>query len=239
MNRIDLEGQSAIVTGGSSGVGRAIARRLRDSGAKVTVWDIRAASWAEDRDFDFQHVDVTDYASIEAACSALDRVDVLINSAGIAGLTAAVWEYPEAEWERVIDINLHGVFRCCRAVLPKMRQTNYGRIVNVASVVGKDPNPTEAAYGASKAGVIAFTKSLGRELAETGIVVNCVTPALIDTPLIRQLPSDFLEYCLNKIPMKRMGSGEEVAALVAWMASAECSFSTGAVFDLSGGRASY
>ncbi|RWB32246.1 MAG: SDR family oxidoreductase [Mesorhizobium sp.] len=246
MNAIDLSGQSAVVTGGCSGVGRAIVERLVRSGAEVAVWDVNDAALSElatDKHLrtalTVQRVDVRDFASVEGAAGRLSRVDILVNCAGITGATAAVWDYPEEEWQRVIDVNLHGVFRCCRAVLPSMRQAGYGRIINVASVVGKDPNPFEAAYGASKAGVIAFTKALGRELAETGIVVNCVTPALIDTPLARGLPEDFLAYCLRKIPMNRMGRASEVAAMVAWMASAECSFSTGAVFDLSGGRASY
>lgn len=246
MNAIDLSGQSAVVTGGCSGVGRAIVERLVRSGAEVAVWDVNDAALSElaaDKELrtalSIQRVDVRDFASVEGAAGRLSRVDILVNCAGITGETAAVWDYSEEEWQRVIDVNLHGVFRCCRAVLPSMRQAGYGRIINVASVVGKDPNPFEAAYGASKAGVIAFTKALGRELAETGIVVNCVTPALIDTPLARRLPKDFLAYCLRKIPMNRMGRASEVAAMVAWMASAECSFSTGAVFDLSGGRASY
>lgn len=246
MNDIDLSGQCSVVTGGCSGVGRAVVERLLQSGAQVAVWDLNEAalsdlsSRAEFRQsITVQRVDVREYSSVESAANRLSRVDILVNCAGIAGATASLWDYPEEEWQRVIDVNLHGVFRCCRAILPGMRRANYGRIINVASVVGKDPNPFEAAYGASKAGVIALTKALGRELAETGITVNCVTPALIDTPLARQLPEDFLAYCLRKIPMNRMGRPSEVAAMVAWMASAECSFSTGAVFDLSGGRASY
>ncbi|PWT86459.1 MAG: 3-oxoacyl-ACP reductase [Proteobacteria bacterium] len=246
MNRLDLEGRHAVVTGGASGIGLAIAQRLAASGAAVTIWDLDAKAGrvaAAELRGTFVTADVSDYAAVERALNAtLERgsaVDVLINNAGITGPNVKLWDYPLDGWRDVFRINLDGVFHCCRAVVSHMRARNYGRIVNIASVAGKDGNPNASAYSASKAAVIALTKSLGKELADTDIRVNCVTPAAVRTPLFAQMTQTHIDYMLSKIPMGRFGEPGEIAALVAWLASEECSFSTGGVFDLSGGRSTY
>jgi NAD(P)-dependent dehydrogenase (short-subunit alcohol dehydrogenase family) len=247
MNRIDLEGRVAIVTGAARGIGRAIAKRLAASGARVAIWDVdAAAAKATAAEIDGAidlFCDVTDAATIADALAAteagLGPPDILVNNAGIAGPNFPLDEYPPDEWRRVIEIDLIGVFNCCRAVLPAMRRRDYGRIVNIASIAGKEGNPNASAYSAAKAGVIALTKSLGKELAETGIRVNCVTPAAARTDLFAQMTETQIAYMLSKIPMGRFVLVEEIAALVAWLASQECSFSTGAIFDISGGRATY
>ena len=222
-------GRHAIVTGGAQGIGAAIAKRLQAGGARVTVWDLEGSP----------KVDVADLASIEKTLSGMDRVDILVNNAGIAGVNKPVVDYPVEEWERVLRINLTSQFLCCRAVAPRMVKGGYGRIVNIASIAGKEGNPNAVAYSASKAGVIALTKSLGKELAQTGVLVNCVTPAAAKTAIFEQMTESHIEYMRSKIPMGRFVEVDEIAALVCWLASEECSFSTGAVFDISGGRATY
>jgi NAD(P)-dependent dehydrogenase (short-subunit alcohol dehydrogenase family) len=246
MNQLDLKGRHAVVTGGASGLGLAIAERLTASGATVVIWDrdeqtARAA--AAKLSGHCVMTDVSDLApvtdAVKATLELVPAVDVLINNAGITGPNVKLWDYPADAWQEVIAVNLNGVFNCCRAVVPHMRSRNYGRIVNIASVAGKDGNPNASAYSASKAAVIALTKSLGKELADTDIRVNCVTPAAVRTPLFSQMTQAHIDYMLSKIPMGRFGEPHEIAALVAWLASEECSFSTGAVFDLSGGRSTY
>jgi NAD(P)-dependent dehydrogenase (short-subunit alcohol dehydrogenase family) len=247
MNTLDFNGRSAVVTGGGAGIGLAIAKRLSTSGAKVALWDSdeRALSIArQEYGFhDTQRVDVADADSVaqaaEATAASLGGIDVLVCSAGVAGANHMTWEYPLDEWRRVFDVNLHGVFHCNRAVVPIMQRRNYGRIVNIASIAGKEGNPSASAYSASKAAVIGLTKSLGKELAKTEIRVNCVTPAAVRTAIFDQITQQHIDFMLSKIPMGRFGTVDEVAALVCWLASEECSFSTGAVFDLSGGRATY
>jgi NAD(P)-dependent dehydrogenase (short-subunit alcohol dehydrogenase family) len=246
MNQYDLAGRHAVVTGGASGIGFAIAQRLAACGAKVAIWDMdEKAGRAAATELGGSSVvaDVTDWDSLtNAVCETLKTVpaiDILINNAGITGPNVKLWDYPLDAWRQVFAVNTHGVFQCCRAVVPLMRERNYGRIVNIASVAGKDGNPNAAAYSASKAAVIALTKSLGKELADTAIRVNCVTPAAVRTPMFAQMTQAHIDYMLSKIPMGRFGEPQEIAALVAWLASEECSFSTGAVFDLSGGRSTY
>lgn len=250
MNQIDLKERVAIVTGGARGIGHAIAGRLLNSGACVCLWDADAAALkaaqAELSPRGKVHtatVDVTDPASVETAVAntldAFSKIDILVNNAGIAGANAKTWETDPAEWQRVMAVNLNGPFHCCRAVVPHMLKNGYGRIINIASIAGKEGNPNAAHYSASKAGVIALTKSLGKELATSNIIVNAVTPAVIETDILKQLTQQHIDYMLSKIPMNRFGRKEEAAALVAWLASADCSFTTGAVFDLSGGRATY
>jgi 3-oxoacyl-[acyl-carrier protein] reductase len=229
MNRLDFAGRTAIVTGGAQGIGAAIAKRLSASGAKVVVWDLDGSP----------KVDVTDPAAIEKALAKIDTIDVLVNNAGIAGKNAPAVDYPIEEWERVLRVNLTSQFLCCRAVAPRMVKAGYGRIVNIASVAGKEGNPNAAAYSASKAGVISLTKSLGKELAQAGVLVNCVTPAAAKTAIFDQMTEQHINYMLSKIPMSRFVEVDEIAALVCWLASSDCSFSTGAVFDISGGRATY
>ena len=229
MNRLDFTGRTAIVTGGAQGIGAAIAKRLSASGAKVIVWDLDGAP----------RVDVTDPLSIQDALAKLERIDVLVNNAGIAGLNAPTVDYPIEEWERVLRVNLTSQFLCCRAIAPRMVKAGYGRIVNIASVAGKEGNPNAVAYSASKAGVISLTKSLGKELAQTGVRVNCVTPAAAKTAIFEQMTKTHIDYMLAKIPLGRFVEVDEIAALVCWLASEDCSFSTGAVFDISGGRATY
>jgi 3-oxoacyl-[acyl-carrier protein] reductase len=248
MNRLDLEGKRAVVTGAGAGLGLAIAERLAASGARVALWDRDAANLdrvAATLGSAAQAVTV-DVSSESAIASGLAQtlaqlggIDVLVNNAGISGPNMPTWEYPVEDWRRVLDINLTGVFLCCRAVVPHMVASGYGRIVNVASVAGKEGNPNAPAYSASKAGVIALTKSLGKELARNGVVVNCVTPAAVRTSIFDQMSEEHVQFMLSKIPMGRFGQVEEVAALVGWLCTEECSFSTGAVFDLSGGRATY
>lgn len=243
MLSIDLTDRVAIVTGGRGGIGRAIAHTLGEAGARVALWDL--AGDDADRSVDRASfvVDVTREESVAAAVSAtrarFGRLDILVNGAGFVGNEVLMEQLSLEEWRRIVEANLTSVFLCSRAVIPAMRERGYGRIVNIASNAGKDCNPYQSAYSAAKAAVIGLTKSLGRELAETGIIVNCITPALIDTPLARSLTDATREAALGKIPMKRMGRPEEVAALVAWLASELCSFSTGAAYDLSGGRAPY
>lgn len=246
MNRIDLDGRVAVVTGGAQGIGRAVAERFLASGATVWLWDRDAdlvAATAGEIGARARVVDQTDaQAVVDAAAevvAAEGRIDVLIANAGIAGANATVWDYDLDEWRRVIDINLNGVFHCCRAVVPHMLAAGYGRIVNVASIAGKEGNPNAAAYSASKAAVIALTKSLGKETAGKNIAVNCVTPAAARTKIFEQMSEEFIAYMLSRIPRGRFLEVDEAAAMIAWLASEENSFTTGAVFDLSGGRATY
>jgi len=248
MNQLDFKGRAAIITGGAQGIGLAIARRLAASGAKVRIWDrdekllaksVAALGSAGSGDA----VDVTDPASVErgtkSALEVLARIDVLVNNAGIAGANAPTVEYPVEEWERVLRVNLTSQFLCCRALAPHMARAGYGRIVNIASIAGKEGNPNAVAYSASKAGVIALTKSLGKELARTGVLVNCVTPAAAKTAIFEQMTQEHIDFMLSKIPLGRFVTVDEIAALVCWLASEDCAFSTGAVFDISGGRATY
>ena len=234
MNQLDLKGRTAVVTGGLIGIGAAIVKRLEASGARVRVWDVGAKS---------DPVDVTDQAGIERATAKaiadFGRIDVLVNNAGIAGMTSPVADYPVAEWKRVIDVDLNGPFLCCRAVVPHMVKAGYGRIVNIASIAGKEGNPNAAAYAAAKGGLIAFTKALAKEIAQTGVLVNSVTPAAAQTAILDQVTPEFAKFMLSKIPMGRFVKVEEIAAMACWLASDDCSFSTGAVFDISGGRATY
>ncbi|MEA3193168.1 MAG: 2-dehydro-3-deoxy-L-rhamnonate dehydrogenase [Betaproteobacteria bacterium] len=229
MNKLDFAGRNAIVTGGMQGIGAAIAKRLKDSGATVTVWDLDGSP----------RVDVSDPASISSALEKLGKIDILVNNAGVAGQNVPTVDYPIEEWERVLRVNLTSQFLCCRAVAPKMVKAKYGRIVNIASVAGKEGNPNAVAYSASKAGVISLTKSLGKELAQAGVLVNCVTPAAAKTAIFDQMTKTHIDYMLAKIPMGRFVEVDEIAALVCWLASEDCSFSTGGVFDISGGRATY
>lgn len=246
MNRIDLENQTAVVTGGAQGIGRAVAERMLASGARVAIWDRDAAlgqATASEIGAHFEVVDQTDFAAVAAAVAgteaALGGIDILVANAGIAGGNAPLADYALDEWHRVIDINLNGVFHCCKAVVPGMTTRGYGRIVNIASIAGKEGNPNASAYSASKAGVIALTKSLGKELAGLDIAVNCVTPAAARTRIFDQMSEEHIGYMLSKIPRGRFLGVDEAAAMICWLASRDCSFSTGAVFDLSGGRATY
>ena len=247
MNQLDLAGRNAVVTGGAAGIGFAIAQRLAASGAKVSLWDrdlkalsesANALSGAHTVQLDVSN-DIAVDRAMEQTLEALGQVDALVCSAGITGPNTTTWEYPVAEWKRVLDINLTGVFLCNRAVVPHMKSRDYGRIVNIASIAGKEGNPNAVAYSASKAGVISVTKSLGKELAKTGIRVNCVTPAAVKTGMFEQMTQTHIDFMLSKIPMGRFGTVEEIASLVGWLCTEECAFSTGAVFDLSGGRATY
>lgn len=250
MNQLDLKGRAAVVTGAARGIGYAIAQRLLASGAKCSLWDCdeaavdaAARSLGTSGEVRTAIADVTDDASVQAAARAtadpFGAIDILVNNAGIAGGSKPSWEYTPEEWRRVVDVDLTGVFLCCRAVVPRMLSQGYGRIVNVASIAGKEGNPNSAHYSAAKAGVIAYTKALGKELANRGILVNCVTPAVIETDILKQMTPQHVQYMLSKIPMGRFGKVEEVAALVAWLCTEDCSFSTGGVFDVSGGRATY
>lgn len=246
MNQLDFKGRHAVVTGGATGLGFAIGQRLVGSGGRVTVWDrdeAAGARAARELGGAFVQVDVASETSVRSAVQATlareQRIDALVNSAGITGPNTKVWDYPVDAWRQVMDVNLTGLFICCREVVPAMRAANYGRIVNIASVAGKDGNPNASAYSASKAGVMALTKSLGKELADTGIRVNCVTPAAVKTAIFDQMTPEHIQFMLSKIPMGRFGTPEEVAALVGWLCTEDCSFSTGAVFDLSGGRSTY
>jgi 3-oxoacyl-[acyl-carrier protein] reductase len=249
-NKIDLGGRHAVVTGGAQGIGRAIVERFLDSGATVAIWD-RDKSLADKAANELKGrgrvaafaVDVTQYDDVERARDAtlkeLQGIDILVNNAGISGPNTKTWEYPLEAWRAVLSINLDGAFHCCRAVAPSMIAQNYGRIVNIASIAGKEGNPNAPAYSASKAGVIALTKSLGKELAGYDISVNCLTPAAARTAIFDQMTQEHIDFMLSKIPRNRFVTVEEIAALAAFCASAECSFTTGAVFDISGGRATY
>jgi len=248
MNRLDFENRRAVITGGAAGIGLAVAQRLVQSGARVALWDRDATALTRARDqlgaaatvheLDIASADAVDRAT-SATLAALERVDVLVCSAGITGPNVPVWDYPPREWERVFDVNVHGLFYCNRALAAHMRARDYGRIVNIASVAGKEGNPNASAYSASKAAVIGLTKSLGKELAKTNVRVNCVTPAAVRTAIFDQMTQQHIDFMLSKIPLGRFGTVDEIAGLVCWLASEECSFSTGAVFDLSGGRATY
>lgn len=248
MNRLDLDRRVAVVTGGARGIGRAIAERMAASGAAVALWDqdeaaAREAAHALGERASAHGTDVTQAASIRAALDATTarhgRVDILVNNAGITGGNAPLWELPEADWRRVIEVNLIGPYLVSAAVVPGMRERGWGRVVNVASVAGKEGNPNASHYSASKAGLIGLTKSLGKELAGTGVLVNCVTPAVAKTELFQQMTEAQIAYMLGKIPLGRFIEVEEIAALVCWLASPDCSASTGGVFDISGGRATY
>ena len=240
-------GRSAVVTGGAAGIGLAIASRIEAEGGRAAIWDRDAgaidAAIGEGRAHKGCVVDVSDPESVEAATrdtvDSLGKIDILVCSAGITGPNTTTWEYPVEDWRRVFDINLHGVFLCNRAVVPGMIDNGYGRIVNIASIAGKEGNPNAPAYSSSKAAVIGLTKSLGKELAKHPITVNCVTPAAVRTAIFDQMSQEHIDFMLSKIPMGRFGTVDEVTALVTWLASEECSFSTGGVFDVSGGRATY
>jgi len=238
-----FEGRTAIVTGGVSGIGAGVARRLAAEGARLSLWDVDEAALARSGADHTVTLDVTDADAVgraaESAATALGKIDILVASAGITGPNHTTWEYPVAAWDRVIDVNLKGVFYCDRAVVPFMQRNGYGRIVNIASIAGKEGNPMASAYSASKAGVIGLTKSLGKELAASEIRVNCVTPAAVRTPIFDQMTQQQIDWMLSKIPIARFGEIDEIASLILWLASEECSFSTGAVFDISGGRATY
>lgn len=241
MINLELEGRCAIVTGASNGIGKIIAQRLVASGAKVSGWDISPPK--DDVLDDVQTFDISDEAEVKKAMAnveeAFGRVDILVNAAGIIGPSGPVVDYEVSDWNQIMSINLTGVFLTCRAVVPEMRKQSYGRIVNIASVAAKDGNLNLAAYSASKAGVVGLTKSLAREEAENGVLVNCITPGLIATDMIKSLSEENLAWSRSRIPMGRIGQPEEVAAMVGWLCSEECSFSTGAVFDISGGRSTY
>ena len=230
----DYKDRSAVITGGAKGIGLATAKRFHASGAKVSLWDMDESRLNEVKDtfpdnIDIQVVDVT----------SIGGADILVNSAGIAGPNFKTWEYPVEEWLKVVDIDLNGTFLCCKALVPFMRENKYGRIVNIASIAGKEGNPNAAPYSAAKAGVIGLTKSLGKELADMNITVNCITPAAVRTEIFDQISQEHIDFMLSKIPIGRFGTVDEIANLITWLSSEECSFSTGGVFDISGGRATY
>jgi 3-oxoacyl-[acyl-carrier protein] reductase len=252
MNAIDLKNRTSIITGGARGIGFAVAKRMLASGATVVLWDVDAAALDKagaalqleaDGRVHAAVVDVTDAAAIARAVAAdlreRGKIDILVNNAGITGGNAPLWELAPQVWRRVVEVNLIAPYLTCRAVVPHMVRAGYGRIVNIASIAGKEGNPNASHYSASKAGLIALTKSLAKELAATGVLVNAVTPAAAKTELFAQMKQEHIDYMLSKIPMNRFVEVDEIAALVAWLASEECSFSTGAVFDISGGRAVY
>ena len=249
MIKYDLKNRVAIVTGGAQGFGLAITERFIDSGAKVVIWDIdegeakKALEKVNSENLTYQIVDVSDYETINSKLSEVEKshgkIDIFINNAGVAGMNTTVAEYPIEEWNKVIHLNLNAVFYCCKAVVPFMDKNDYGRIVNIASIAGKEGNPNASAYSTSKAGVIGLTKSLGKELAQKNIAVNCVTPAAAKTRIFDQMTEEHINYMLSKIPRNKFAKVEELASLVTWLASEENSFSTAAVFDLSGGRATY
>ncbi len=250
MNQLDLNGRVAIITGGAQGIGYATAERMLLSGAKVVLWDIDAKALAAAKEalsalgtVDGQAVELTDDAAVSAATGAVmrahGRIDILVNNAGITGGNATTWELQPEVWRRVVEVNLIAPYLTCRAVVPQMLQRGYGRIVNVASVAGKEGNPNASHYSASKAGLIALTKSLAKELATQGVLVNAVSPAAAKTAIFDQMSEQHIAFMLSKIPMQRFVQVNEIAALIGWLASEDCSFSTGAVFDISGGRATY
>ena len=245
-NSIDLSGRTAIVTGGAQGIGKDVAERLHSSGAKVAIWDLDAGELrrtASALDAHAEVVDQTDWTAVQGAAKStlalFGTIDILVNNAGIAGSVGPTWDYNIEEWKRIVDVNLNGPFYCCKAILPAMRAQGFGRVVNVASIAGKEGNPGAAAYSASKAGLIALTKSLGKELANMDIAVNCVTPAAARTKILEQVGQAHIDFMLSKIPRARLLELSEASSLIAWLASDENSFATGAVFDLSGGRATY
>ena len=249
MIKFDLNNRVAIVTGGAQGFGLAITERFIQSGAKVIIWDIdeteskKAIAKINSENLSYQIVDVCNIENINKNLNEIEKthkkIDIFVNNAGVAGMNTTVAEYPIEEWNKVINLNLNAVFYCCKAVVPFMVKNNYGRIVNIASIAGKEGNPNASAYSASKAGVIGLTKSLGKELADKNIAVNCVTPAAAKTRIFDQMTKEHIQYMLSKIPRNRFAKVEELASLVCWLASEENSFSTAAVFDLSGGRATY
>jgi 2-dehydro-3-deoxy-L-rhamnonate dehydrogenase (NAD+) len=250
MNQIDLAGKNAIVTGGARGIGYAIAERLLKSGAKVALWDMDGDALAQAvKELStlgkvvFEKMDMTNEAQVDAALAATEKqigaVDILVNNAGIAGPTVKLWEYSPADFRKVVEIDLIGPFLCCRAVVPGMMKRGYGRIVNIASIAGKEGNANASAYSAAKAGVIGMTKSLGKELATHGIMVNCITPAAAKTDIFKQISQQHIDFMLSKIPMGRFVDVNEIAAMAAWLSSGDCSFTTGGVFDITGGRAVY
>jgi len=248
MNQLDLQGRTAVVTGGARGIGRAITERMLASGASVAIWDMDAPAMAQTArelgpNVSTHHVELTDEAAVRAAAAATIEwqggIDILVNNAGITGGNAPTWDLPADQWRRVLDVNLVGPFLACSALIPGMIERGYGRIVNIASVAGKEGNPNASHYSASKAGLIALTKSLGKELAGKGVLVNCVTPAAAKTDIFLQMSPQQIDYMLSKIPMNRFVEVAEIAALACWLATEDCSFSTGAVFDVTGGRATY
>jgi 2-dehydro-3-deoxy-L-rhamnonate dehydrogenase (NAD+) len=250
MNTIELKGRVAIITGGARGIGFASAERLLQSGASVSLWDMDKAALAQATKalsakgiVSTQTVELTDEASVRKATASTlkthGKIDILLNNAGITGGNAKLWELETDVWRKVIDVNLVAPFIVCKVVVPEMMKNNYGRIINIASIAGKEGNPNASHYSASKAGLIALTKSLGKELATSGIMVNCITPAAAKTDIFAQMKPDFIQFMLSKIPMNRFVEVEEIAAMVAWLASEDCSFTTGAVFDISGGRGTY
>jgi 3-oxoacyl-[acyl-carrier protein] reductase len=249
MIKYDLNNRVAVVTGGAQGFGLAVTERFIDAGAKVVIWDIdeeaikNALDKVKSENLSYQIVDVTNFENINKSLieteNNLGKIDIFINNAGIAGMNTTVAEYPLDEWKKVINLNLNSVFYCCKAVVPFMEKNNYGRIVNIASIAGKEGNPNASAYSTSKAGVIGLTKSLGKELAQKNIAVNCVTPAAAKTRIFDQMTEEHINYMLSKIPRNKFAKVEELASLVTWLSSEENSFSTAAVFDLSGGRATY
>ena len=245
MNKINLENRVAIITGGAQGFGLAITKRFIESGAKVLIWDkdTEYLNKVDLKNTQKIEVDVSNYKSVENAFAESltheNKIDILINNAGIAGPNFKTWDYPLEEWQKVIDIDLSGVFYCCKTIVPHFIKNNYGRIVNISSIAGKEGNPNAMPYSAAKAGVIALTKSLGKELADNNISVNCVTPAPAKTRIFDQITQEHIDYMLSKIPRNRFVLVEELASLVAWMSSEENSYTTGSTFDLSGGRATY
>ncbi len=249
MIQFDLKDRVAVVTGGAQGFGFAITQRFIESGAKVVIWDIdeseakKAIEKINSKNLSYQIVDVSDFIKINEKLTETEsshgKIDIFINNAGVAGMNSTVAEYPIEEWNKVINLNLNAVFYCCKAVVPFMEKNNYGRIVNIASIAGKEGNPNASAYSTSKAGVIGLTKSLGKELAQKNIAVNCVTPAAAKTRIFDQMTEEHINYMLSKIPRNKFAKVEELASLVTWLSSEENSFSTAAVFDLSGGRATY
>ena len=249
MIKFDIENRVAVVTGGAQGFGLAITERFIESGAKVVIWDIdeneakKALEKVNSKNLSYQIVDVSDFGKINEKLIEIEsmhgKIDIFINNAGVAGMNTTVAEYPIEEWNKVINLNLNAVFYCCKAVVPFMEKNNYGRIVNIASIAGKEGNPNASAYSTSKAGVIGLTKSLGKELAQKNIAVNCVTPAAAKTRIFDQMTEEHINYMLSKIPRNKFAKVEELASLVTWLSCEENSFSTAAVFDLSGGRATY
>ena len=249
MNEYNFNGRAAVITGGAQGFGFAISKKIINFGGKVIIWDIdkKAIEIAQreinSKNFSFQIVDITDFNNVEKSVGDLEKqfgkIDIFVNNAGMTGMNAKVWDYPLEEWKKVIELNLNATFYCCKAIVPHMIKNNYGRIVNIASIAGKEGNPNASAYSTSKAGVIGLTKSLGKELSDKNIAVNCVTPAAAKTRIFDQMTKEHINYMLSKIPRNRFAKVDELASLVCWLASEENSFSTAAVFDLSGGRATY